>query len=151
MKDIVFYYKSTDDNKHNTIGRTLRQLDPTKEHRITIEEIKPIRSLGQNRYYFGIVLKIISMASGEDDIDKLHKDYCMRFNPEYINYPNGERHTIPGETKGMDKSEFAQFTNRVKADARMHFPRINFPEVGDATTQLWEEIDRQHKESYYGV
>lgn len=138
--------------QHQAIGKYIQKLEEGCEYSVEVKKVKKIRSLSHNAYYWGVVLKVISLWSGEDD-DKLHKDYALRFNPDEIHYPNGEVRRVPGETKILDDGEFSNYIGRIKADARMYFPGIVFPEKKEVIDNysIWERISAEHSRQYDGI
>ena len=48
---------------------------------ITIRKHKEKRTNEQNRYYFGVVVPILADFFGHDNIDDMHEDLKLEFNP----------------------------------------------------------------------
>ena len=64
------------------------------------------RSLSANKYYWGVVLKLISNETGES-AENFHEYFKFKFNPKEMEV-NGKTVTVGGETKKMKQEEFME-------------------------------------------
>lgn len=88
---------------------------------LTLRERKPKRSDQQNRYYWGVEVKLITDAMREagNDVDaqdvheylKLHVGKLSRV----MVTPSGEVLRAPGSTTKLTKQEFSAYTEKVRA------------------------------------
>lgn len=147
---MILYYKAGDPASHKEIGRKLQDLQPG-EYVIDIKKNRPIRSLAANRYYFGVVLKIIVMETQqEEDVNQMHEFFKMRLNAQMIEFKNGKREMIPGSTSVMDSKEFTSFVQRVKDYARTELNLV-IPEPGDVDRNIWSQINEQYSKRFDGI
>ena len=91
---------------------------------ITIERARATRSLEQNRYYFGVVLRLLSEHTGYT-VDELH-EYCkLRFNAKRVSFCDAD-----GVVK--DEDRIGQSTTKLN--------RVTFGEYCEAIRQ-WAAAD----------
>lgn len=91
--------------------------------RIAVDDIYPVRSVDFNAYYWGIVLKYISDASGHDVIE-IHESYKQKFCLQIefqFNRDKGIYEPVfeVGSTAGMDEKAFMDYVFRVRVDGEL--------------------------------
>jgi hypothetical protein len=89
---------------------------------LTVEKYRRKRSSNQNRWYFGVVLKLISDHTGED-VQSLHEAFKMQFSE--MRDVHGLK--VPQRTSGMDTTDFSQHCERVRQWAA-EFLGLNIPD-----------------------
>lgn len=87
-------------------------------YEMTIKK-KDIRSLQQNRYYFGICVKMVQEAlieKGYDvSLEETHDWLKAKFNfLEIVNEQTGEVDRIPRSTTSLNKDEFARYIGKIQ-------------------------------------
>ncbi|WP_457635823.1 hypothetical protein [Persephonella sp.] len=80
------------------------------DYYLTISKVKKQRSLNQNNYYWGVVLKIISDYTGHTE-EELHESLKIKFLPKKFD-ENGL--LILGSTKKLSKAEFEEYLERIR-------------------------------------
>jgi hypothetical protein len=85
---------------------------------VTIEEWRNTRSLQQNRYYWGVVIKLISDHTGFDSLET-HEVLKYKFNSkltELVNVKSGEIEIIEhgGTTTRMTTLEFMEYIGKIQ-------------------------------------
>lgn len=101
----------------------IHDLSAAKAWRVTIEPDTHNRSSQQNRYYFGVIIKLLSDATGYEGSD-VHELLCGEYwgwkekrVPRSPNFPSGvcvtprrsTTHDEDGKHKTLSKMEFAEF------------------------------------------
>jgi len=117
----------------------IHDLSAAKAWRVTIEPDTHNRSSQQNRYYFGVIVKLLSDATGyeKDDVHEYllgsHFGWVEKKVPKSPNFPSGvcvkPRRTTTEDDEGnhklLDKMEFAEFVEfcqRFGASKGIHIP-----------------------------
>lgn len=83
---------------------------------VTVDRDRPKRSSQQNRYYWGVVLKVISEVTGHTQ-EELHEVFKRMFLPRRIVKFKDKEYPLPGTTTETDSAEFTEFIERVRAEA----------------------------------
>lgn len=82
---------------------------------VTVGKKERIRSLPQNAYYHGVVLKMIADEIGESDLWELHEALCLRFAPVPAgNGKYGKALLVRKHTSEMTTFEFEQYVEKVR-------------------------------------
>lgn len=114
------------------IKTTLASLIPAfagKKMRLTIEEAKDKRNLGQNSLYRGYVLPHLRMAMFQDgdarSLDEWHEVLLASFAPTIMREGlNGQRTQQPKRTREMSEKEMSDFIAAIDAEtASRGYPR----------------------------
>ncbi|HEX6427977.1 MAG TPA: recombination protein NinB [Niastella sp.] len=106
--------------------------NPGKEIRIRFAPKGVKRSLPQNAYYWGVVIREITIALhdlGHQDVDDetVHEIMKMKFNNEQVvNEQTGEVMDLPKSTTDLTKTEFAEYVDRIRQWAS-EFLSIDIP------------------------
>ena len=108
----------------------LWKFKPEDELIVTIERPKRQRSLRQNSYYWGVVLKVIASETGHS-VEELHEIYKRMFLPRQIIVYKDKEYPIPGSTRESDSLEFSEYIERVRAEAATLGIRIPSPDQID--------------------
>jgi len=101
---------------------------------VRIEKWYKKRSNPQNRYYWGIVVAIISESTGEDDLDAIHEVLKRKFLP---------KKTVLGEdipevsTKKLKTIEFEDYMSNIRMWASRDY-NIYIPEPNEAPGYAYE-------------
>jgi len=92
------------DHEKQAIKRWVATFKDGTKLDITIRKHKSKRSNEQNRYYFGVVLPILADYFGHDNVEDLHEDLKLKFNP--IESKLNPDTKIGGTTTKMSTEEF---------------------------------------------
>lgn len=94
------------------------------------------RSILQNAYYFGVVVKEIQLRFrelGHDvNVDEVHEFLKCKFHTERIVTEQAEVIEVPRSTTEMNKTEFGEYIDRIK-DWAYSTLEIWIPEAGTQT------------------
>jgi hypothetical protein len=99
-----------------------------KRIQLTVEKLKNTRTLQQNRYYWGVVVKLIAQHTGHDP-EQIHELLKMQFSPKwYLMNPGvtGTTGGIPTSTTRLDTVAFVEYTERCRMWAN-EFLGLNVP------------------------
>jgi len=101
----------------NRLAQDLKQF-PDCDVVLTIKK-RGKRSLLQNNYYHGVVVKEIQIRLrelGHDvDCDTVHEFLKCKFNSEKVVTPQAEVIEVPKSTTEMNKGEFVEYVERIRA------------------------------------
>ena len=92
------------DHEKQAIARWVATFKDGTKLDITIRKHKSKRSNEQNRYYFGVVLPILADHFGHDNIEDMHEDMKLKFNPIESKIEPGK--TIGGTTTKLSTVDF---------------------------------------------
>lgn len=104
-------------NNESRYSENLKGLEG-KEIELTIKEYKKERSRFQNRYYFGVVLKIIADYTGHD-VEELHEVLKVMFLSTKDVEMSGDIYSIPQSTTKLNTKEFEEYLERIRRWALM--------------------------------
>lgn len=113
---------------------------PAKDVACRFERKRARRSDPQNRYYWGVVIKEISIRLRDlghewlEDND-VHDMMKLKFNTEQMVSEHGEVLDLPKSTAGLTTTQFIEYTERVKKWAA-EFLDIYIPDPG-AQTEMY--------------
>jgi hypothetical protein len=103
---------SDEDHKKKLYG-ILKSLKPKKYH-LEIKQHREVRSLSQNKYYWGVVIKILSNETGFLE-DEMHEVLKKKFNPKVKALrQTGEEFLIGGSTTELDTMNFEEYLSKIK-------------------------------------
>jgi hypothetical protein len=88
-----------------------------KRQEVIVRDIRKKRSSNENRYYFGVVVKMISEYTG-DDTDSTHEMLKLQF---LIKHREGLPDTIKSTAK-LTTAEFEEYLENVRRWAATFFP-----------------------------
>ena len=97
-------------HQRNTFDRTLLAFKEGSLVTLTIATARKDRSLNQNSYYFGVVVKMLGDHFGYET-DEMHTELKRLFNPKASRLTNGE--TYGGSTAKMSTVEFNDYLDRI--------------------------------------
>lgn len=86
---------------------------PEGEYMVYLLNQKPNRSLQQNRYYFGVVLRALKEHTGIS-VDDMHDVLKFRFNPKVISFSGMDEVKIGGSTKEMTTDVFMEYIEKIR-------------------------------------
>ena len=86
------------------------------------------RSIKQNRYYWGVIVKMLADYTGHDSIE-MHEILKYKFNPRSIEV-DGKEVTIGGSTQELSTKEFIEYNDRIKLWAVTTL-NVTIPNVGE--------------------
>lgn len=89
--------------------KALRQLEG-KNIELTIDELRPVRTLKQNRRHFGLIVSAISDHTGYDKT-KVHEILKAKFLKRFEEF-NGEMIEVVPSSTVLSKEEFNEFMLR---------------------------------------
>jgi hypothetical protein len=94
------------------LWKVLKTLKKTK-YVIDIKQYRENRSNPQNRYYWGVVIDILSAHTGFTP-DEMHFELKRRFLPVFKPLPTGEEVRLPGSTATLDTLKFEEYLENIK-------------------------------------
>lgn len=88
------------------------------EVELEIRRLRATRSQKQNRYHWGVVMKMISGETGYTR-EEIHDLMKMKFLSKELAFLDGngevvEQYVLGGSTRGLDTKEFSEFDERIK-------------------------------------
>lgn len=127
--------------KHSEVGKAVQKIfeyckDDSK-YVLEINKSKNIRSLNQNRYYFGVVLLILSDHFGYTT-DELHQICAGTF----LRYENKGKEFIKSTTK-LDTKEFERYLEQIRMWA-LNEHQIIIPLPNEVTEEVYIELQRKY-------
>jgi hypothetical protein len=96
-----------------SVANFLRNCAPGRKLRVEIGPYSPKRSNNLNSYYWGVVVKMISDATGYES-DEVHDILAMKFLPPRIVEIGGEAHAVRTRTSKLSTVDFQQFCEDCK-------------------------------------
>ena len=93
-----------------------------KEVRVTLEEDKDVRSLGQNRLYW-LYLGIIEDETG-NTADDLHEYFKRKYLPPHLVNMFGKEVQLPATTTKLDKLAFTEYLDKIGAESGIPIPNL---------------------------
>ncbi len=110
----------------------IKMLDERWELEITVKRQLATRSTQANRYWWGVVLHLISEHTG-DTPDDLHDYFKRRFLPKRLALAEGvtDDGVVGGSTRKLTTKEFGEFIDQVKQFAS-EFLDLYIPDPEDA-------------------
>ena len=128
-----------------------RTLDLFSDGRVEIIVRRPTRSLGQNRYYWGYVIRPIRKAladAGYTLSDKaLHEHFKEVFlgvesSYEYVDKKTGEVHEVTEtrSTTELDSTQFDRYVERIRHSELVRQLGVYLPRPDDPD-EVFQEID----------
>lgn len=128
----------------SAIEKSLIQLreyiEPGASYVLEINKSKNIRSLNQNRYYFGVVLVILSDHFGYTT-DELHQICAGTF----LRYENKGKEFVKSTTK-LDTKEFERYLEQIRMWA-LNEHQIVIPLPNEVTEEVYIELQRKYNYS----
>lgn len=97
---------------------------------VVVGDIEKGRSSQQNRYYFGVVLKLISDYTG-DNVNDLHEYFKEQYAPKKMTKVLNEKKERPMSTTEMSTVEFNEYIERIRAFAAQEL-QVVIPDPGEA-------------------
>ena len=148
----------TQENGAQSLGEGIKDrlfkfdIKPDAEYYISIKENKPIRSLNANRYYWGVVLKVLALEFGYT-ADEMHEVCKQEFNRTVIYLEpmkNGMQrtHIIGQSTTGLDTGQFSRYIEQIRGWAASEFS-INIPDADSITDEIYEQISERYDKRYF--
>jgi hypothetical protein len=104
-----------------------------KRIELTVEKLKHTRSIQQNRYYWSVVVKLITQHTGHDS-EQIHEALKIMFSPKWY-MPIGDllmEHAFPTSTTRLDTLEFVGYIGKCRMWAN-EFLGLQIPEPGEVT------------------
>ena len=104
-----------------------------KRVQVTVEKLKHNRTNGQNRYYWGVVVKLIAQHTGHDT-EQVHELLKQLFSPKWCPFVSTASRSellfgdlaIPTSTARLDTIAFAEYTEKCRMWAN-EFLGLNVP------------------------
>lgn len=127
-----------------SISRTMQKLMGLDEadYFLKIEKVRKIRSMNAERYYRGVVLKMIADEQGEIDYDYVHDYLGEKFKPrKRIKWPDGKVTEEVMSNADLDSKDFAEYVSKCRHFASTEL-NCFIPSAGELTNEQYEEIQR---------
>ncbi len=87
---------------------------------VVVDEEKPTRSNEQNRYYWGVVLKLLSEYTGYTE-DEIHEVLLDKFSIKKEVKIKDETHLIKSRSHKMKTTEFEDYLTKIRMFAQIEF------------------------------
>ena len=138
------------------LSKNIKKMDiaTDKTYFVSIKEEKPIRSLNQNRYYWGVVLKVLALEFGYS-AEEMHEISKQQFNQEHRwlkwqreGIPQAREYSFGGSTKELDTAEFSEYVDLIRGWAASEF-QINIPDPNEVTDEIYEQISEKYDKRFY--
>jgi hypothetical protein len=111
-------------------------------YRVYICDDKRQRSLEQNAYYWGVVVKMISDHTGYNS-DEVHMKLCFLFNSEFLEV-KGKHYRQGRTTTKLNTKEFTEYLEQIRIWASTEL-WIDLPEPGEFSEDQQVHFDSEHK------
>jgi len=89
------------------------QIKTDVKYKLYLCDEKENRTLAANRYYWGVVLKVLQEYTGIDTED-MHEVLKSKFNPKKVSVGTEDEIEIGASTKGLDTEEFIRYIEKVR-------------------------------------
>jgi hypothetical protein len=106
---IVDFSKKSDKERLYETLKGLRAIP----YQIELKEYRDNRSNRQNRYYWGVVLKVLSDYTGFTQ-DEMHEELKKRFLSYFKVLPTGEEVKLTQRTANLNTEEFERYLEKVR-------------------------------------
>lgn len=103
---------------------------------------KKIRSLEQNKYYWGVVVLMIAEQMGEDK-ETVHEILKNKFNPIRVVLPDQTISEYGGETKKLDTKQFGEYISLIKRWS-FEFMEITIPEPNQLSETFLIDLEKRY-------
>lgn len=121
-------------------ARGMRSMKRRMKVEVIVREAKSRRSNAANRYYWGVVLKLIADYTG-DDVNSIHEFVKMKFlRPREIRIL-GETFAAPASSSELDSQQFHEFVEQVRKFAATELS-IETPEPDH---EWFKHRERKHR------
>ena len=112
------------------------QLPKLENKEVEIKVVSSTRSSQQNRYYWGVILKIISQETGftPEEAHEVYKKKFLTYQKEY----KGKKYDFVRSTTDLDIFEFGEYLDKVIGHARGELNLI-VPESEDYNEFVYPE------------
>lgn len=131
--------KFRSDNTVNAFRKISDYVKGTEDfYTIEIVKSKRKRSLNQNKYYWGVVLKVISMHTGYTS-DEVHQELAKMF----LSYDNNGKQFVRSTTK-LTTWEFEQYLDKCRAWAQKEMD-CHIPMPNEITDEIYIELNNMHE------
>ena len=127
-----------------SISRTMQKLLELDEadYFLKIEKVRKIRSMNAERYYRGVVVKMIADEMGEIDHDYIHNMLGEKFKPKKkIKWPDGSVSEEVMSNADLDSKEHSDYVSKCRNWSSTEL-NCFIPSAGDLTNEKLEEIQR---------
>jgi len=115
------------------------------DYTVEVKKRRKIRTISQNRYYWGVVIPYISLELGYSK-DDAHEVLARQFLAKTIKLPDGEEMEIARTTTGLDTAEFAQYIDKIMFLASETLG-IKIPQAGEVHQDTIDELHNRVEES----
>lgn len=99
---------------------------------VTVERYSPKRSSNLNAYYWGVVVKTISEATGYE-ADEVHALLAAKFLPPRIITIGGETQAIRAQTSRLPTVDFQGYVEAIKRWAAQELEGLYIPDPNEYT------------------
>lgn len=145
---LIFLYDAADEKSVEKFVKDVQSLPEGKKYRFEVHEIKPVRSLSQNRRYWAIMNQIATHTGHtRDEIDHMFR---MDRHNEIVYYPSGRTEKIPRKTSDLDTREFTIVMYNLEQWCEENFPEVRLIDERSMTYERWLEIEDNYHRSQSG-
>lgn len=133
------------DRNHDSLIEVLNELQG--DYTVTIKKRRRIRSLSQNKYYWGVVVLIIGEYLGETK-DRVHDMLAALFLGDVIDLKNGNTELTVKSTASLNTTEFDAYIVQVRQWAQEEL-NVHIPEPNEVNEEVWEKIQNEYDKMFY--
>lgn len=117
------------------------------EYVVTVKRRRKIRSLSQNKYYWGVVVKVIGEYLGETK-ERVHDMLAALYLRDTIDLKNGNTELTVKSTAKLTTDEFEVYLKQVRQWAQEELSCV-IPEPNEVTNEVWERIQAEYDKMFY--
>lgn len=139
----MIYYLNND----NLDGLVDLLSDLKGDYVVTVKQRRKIRSLSQNKYYFGVVVKVIGEYLGETK-ERVHDMLASLYLRDVVDLKNGNSELTVKSTASLDSAEFEQYIKNVRTWAQDEL-NVYVPEPNEVSEEVWEKIQQEYDKMFY--
>lgn len=128
------------------------KLNPDWELEITVKRLRATRSLLQNKFYWGVVVQLLSEHTGYTP-DEIHDLLKMQFIPKRLAVCDGNgvihgEYVLGGSTREMNTIEFGEYMEAVRQWAAETLDVV-IPDPDQDVPRVVERIDTSSRPTWY--
>lgn len=121
----------------------LAKCEPDKEYVITIKRNRMQRSLPQNNYYHGVVVKTLALYIGDSE-EAIHDMLKKKFNGHTIVFPSGNIELVGGSTAKLNTHEMTMYIEKIRNWAVTE-EGCYIPQPNEITEEMYEKIKFEYE------
>jgi hypothetical protein len=130
----------------------IARLDERWELEVTVKRQRATRSQQQNRYYWGVVVHLLSEHTGYTP-DEMHEFLKMKFIPKTLAVCDGngvivDEFVIGGSTREMNTIQFGEYVEEIKQWAAQELDVV-IPDPDEDAPVVHDRVDPSSRPKWY--